>query len=195
MIQQAFPASLHADLEKVLGVFYVGPWYLFWRKEFWNLNSQAIGPYVVNLDGTQFTIPYRIASYEPLANRVAALAPLQQTMLHCIFLRHNNGWVRQQHLSALLGSTADFVVPFTLPLLGEYVVEIIAVLDEYITGTVLANRARFANENEAYWQRTQRRVVSYWNEYYRHQYPRLADYPGTQLVHRIEAARMQLLKP
>lgn len=42
--------------------------------------------------------------------------------------------------------------------------------------------ASFAADNPDFLRVTTARVASYWNEYYRYEYPNLADYPGTALL-------------
>ncbi|MFM9944760.1 MAG: hypothetical protein ACKVQB_05960 [Bacteroidia bacterium] len=59
-------------------------------------------------------------------------------------------------------------------------------MDKYLTHKHLDNYDRFINENPKYWQRTESRMISYWNEYYRRQFPKLKDYLGRQLADRIK---------
>ncbi len=44
----------------------------------------------------------------------------------------------------------------------------------------------FIEENPEYWQLTKNRVISYWNEYHRHKYPKLEEYFGVKLMNRLD---------
>ena len=137
-------------------------------------------------------MPYRIYLNEPVEDKLAALSERQQVILHCLYLRHHDGYIRQKHLEQLIGRTEAFVCPFTVQLLGEYVVEILLVLEKLITSADLTDYAEFLDSNRFYWKQTQSRMVSYWNEYYRADFPRLQDYVGKRLADRLNAAMRHL---
>lgn len=65
-------------------------------------------------------------------------------------------------------------------------VEILKVLDKHINASTIDNYEHFVLENPKYWQQTESRMISYWNEYYRRQSPRLKDYSGRHIVDRIK---------
>ena len=46
-------------------------------------------------------------------------------ILHCIYSRHHDGFVRQRHIEAVLDSTHPWVIPYVIQLIGEYVIEIV----------------------------------------------------------------------
>ncbi|MCH5686972.1 hypothetical protein LWM68_23485 [Niabella sp. W65] len=82
----------------------------------------------VQVSGESLGIPYRVYFNEPDTEQLASLTEVQQLVLHCIYLRHHNGFVRQQHLE-LLGTRDEFwIIPFTFQLLGEYIPEIMEVI-------------------------------------------------------------------
>ncbi|WP_225747503.1 hypothetical protein [Eikenella sp. Marseille-P7795] len=86
---------------------------------------------------------------------------------------------------------ADFVLPFALALLGEYILPI----QEDAVHLFRLNPAAFARlcaQNPRYWQTQQRRIVSYWNEYQRPDFPTLARYPIYQAAQEINAAIRRL---
>lgn len=145
--------------------------------------------------GKPLALPYRLYVQEPAAGAVHALPGRQQQLLHCLYLRHYDGYVRQRHLEALLalgaGAPEDFTVPFTFSLLGEYVPEILAVLALHLTPTLLASYVALINENPLYWQQTQGRVASYWDGYYRRGRrgtPRFRHYVGARLLAQLRKA-------
>ncbi|MGW4650248.1 hypothetical protein [Kitasatospora sp. NPDC004289] len=84
----------------------------------------------------------------------------------------------------LLTATEPWVVPYTVQLAGEYVLEILTDLRYgYRELLVPGSRGsavygRFVVENPEYFARTERRVVSYWNAYHRLAYASFQGYPG-----------------
>lgn len=92
--------------------------------------------------------------------------------------RHHDGYVRQRHLEPLVAEPGEWVVPFVVQLLGEYVVEI----HEAILARLLPILDRSADAREAYRRFvaanpdfiavTEARIASYWNCYYRDRFVR-----------------------
>jgi hypothetical protein len=77
--------------------------------------------------------------------------------------RHHDGHVRHRHIGRLATSSEPCVAPFVLHLCGEYVIEILAVIeanfssmDQYVYGV-------FFRENPMFLKRTHDRMVSYWD--------------------------------
>ena len=140
----------------------------------------------VQLNKEQLTIPYRLYFNEPDIEKENKLTDTQKTILNCIYLRHHDGYLRQRRLEKLLDKTDYWVIPFTIQLLSEYVYEILQVLDKHINDQSIENYTKFVNENPRYWQRTESRMISYWNEYYRPQFPKLKDYLGRKITDKIK---------
>jgi hypothetical protein len=143
---------------------------------------------VVKLNNEEIKVPCRIYINEPKENDERKLSDIQKDILNCIFLCHNNGYTRQRRLEKLANSANEFIIPFTFKLLGEYVIEILEVLDQLINENSIPNYAKFINCNQKYWVKTQSRVVSYWNEYYR--YPscyNIQDYVGYKITSRLNS--------
>ncbi|MGI4864237.1 MAG: hypothetical protein ACRYFZ_09975 [Janthinobacterium lividum] len=149
-------------------------------------------------DGMRLVLPYRVYFREPAAAELHCLTSRQRQLLHCLYLRHYDGYVRQRHLEALFGLSEGlpeaFTTPFTFSLLGEYVQEILAVLDRQLTPALLASYVQLINENPLYWQQTQGRVASYWDVYYRIRKrgaPRFRHYVGARILAKLQQALRQ----
>ncbi|MGI8599351.1 MAG: hypothetical protein ACR2KB_08850 [Chitinophagaceae bacterium] len=140
----------------------------------------------IQFENELLTIPYRLYFNEPDGEKENELTDTQKTILNCIYLRHHDGYLRQRRLEKLVDKTDFWVTPFTLHLLGEYVFEILQVLDKHINDKTIDNYERFVKENLKYWQQTESRMISYWNEYYRRQFPKLNDYLGRHIADRIK---------
>lgn len=141
----------------------------------------------------QLPLPYRVYFQEPVPGAVQSLTPRQCQLLHCLYLRHHDGFVRQRHLEQLLASAEleAFTTPFTFSLLGDYVQEILEVLAAHLTPVLLPSYVSLIEENPRYWSQTQGRVASYWDIYYRTSRrgsPQFRHYVGNQLLKKLRAA-------
>lgn len=147
---------------------------------------------ILMFEGEQVCIPSRFYFDEPKVEDERKLTHTQRMVLNCIFLRHHDGFVRQKRLEQLIGVTDSFIIPYSVKLLGEYVAEILWILDKQINSSTIESYVKFINENQGFWELTKNRVVSYWNEYYRHQYPNLNNYIGQQIINRLNLVNAQL---
>ena len=143
---------------------------------------------IVEVGGERLQIPYRVYFNEPDLALAERLTSVQQSILHCIYLRNHNGYIRQKHLESLIGISEDFVRPFIVQLLGEYVLEILEILDRLFTDSVADAYAPFLLSNPVFWKQTQSRMVSYWDAYYRKDFPKLNQYVGKHIVDRLNSA-------
>lgn len=144
--------------------------------------------FAVRVDDEAVAIPYRIYPEEPPAELVHSLTDVRQSILHCLYSRHSDGFVRQRHLRHIVDSAEPWVVPFVVQLVGEYVVEIIESIKDGLTDLTVAGSVRrliyagFLARNPEFFAVTERRVVSYWNCYYRSRFPDFRTYPAHDLL-------------
>ncbi|HMH24039.1 MAG TPA: hypothetical protein VK563_19780 [Puia sp.] len=187
-IQSAFPGKLRTDVRTVISVL------PFKSKVLLN-DGQTVDTSVlihqqtqeVTLDGEKLLIPTRIYFNEPYSYEEKTLSDLQKVILNCIYLRHHDGHVRQKRLNTLISKNYYFTVPYTFQLLGEYVIEIINDLDDFIDETNIHLFRRFVSENLGYSTLTKNRVISYWNEYYRFgERKDIRNYVGRRIFERLE---------
>ena len=73
-------------------------------------------------------------------------------------------------------------------MLGEYVQEILKVITAFINKENQDLFIQFILENPQYFQTTEKRIVSYWNEYYRDRYTKFEDYIGAEILHKLKKA-------
>ncbi len=189
-ILNSFPATLKQDVEKVIEILPLNEHNVLLIGGQIHQVDNLIHPdeLPVFLDKELLKIPYRLNFNEPSLDQEELLTDLQKIILNCIYLRHHNGFIRQKRLEQLLDSTEYFITPFTFQLLGEYVMEILEVLEKHINDKTIDNYINFIHENGKYWQQTESRIISYWNEYYRRpNFPKLKDYVGKLIVDKIKA--------
>lgn len=163
---RAFPASIHNDVSFVLERM----------PSEGSVHTVAIGP--VSIRGESLTIPSRIYHDEPGSVSVSAVQTRHKVILDCIYSRHHNGFVREKHLRSLIHSTEFFVPPFVVQLLGEYVIEMQQFLAEHIDRFKEEPYATFVAENPAFMELTRKRIISYWDCYYRRVTRNYRDFVG-----------------
>lgn len=187
ILLDAFPLDLKKDVEIVMDIL------PFDVNEVKLCDGQThkvenlINPHsqTVQLNGEILTIPYRLYFNEPKPDKEFQLTSRQKTILNCIYLRHHDGFVRQRRLEKI-DNNEYWITPFTFPLLGEYIFEILEVLNKQLDVNKLENYQLFATENPEYYQKTESRMISYWNEYYRWKFPKLKLYIGRIIFEQIK---------
>ncbi len=134
--------------------------------------------FAVTIFGERVVIPYRIYNPEVWPKVETEPSSVEALISHCIYTRHHDGFVRQRHLAYLLQANTEWVVPFVLQLLGEYVLEIVQQLQTELLVPAGSPFTTFSAQNPEFVRRTKSRIVSYWNCYYRRRFPSFAVYPG-----------------
>lgn len=187
----AFPSELHDDVKEAVKSipFAQNPIKLADGNEhFVDKFVSDYKPQIFNLRGEKLKIPYRVYFEQPKHEDLITLNIQQRIILNCIYLRHQNGFIREQNLINLLKTDAYFTLPFKIQILGEYVIELISILDKGITDQNVSKYAELLNHNLFYWKQTQSRIVSYWDVYYRYQFPILRNYVGYRLSKRLNVS-------
>lgn len=100
----------------------------------------------------------------------------------CLGTRHHDGFLREHCLRRLLDVDADWVAPFVLQLLGEYVIELVWPIHDRFMDDVDEKYRIFYRLNTKYCESLERRAISYWSAYYRGRFPRYQDYPGVMAL-------------
>lgn len=137
------------------------------------------GKFSVKVDGQSVVIPYRLYHSPDLISS-EHLTDLPRNLADCLLTRHHNGFVRQQHLARIINSGHSWIPPFVVQLLGEYVVEIIAVINDNLSTLDRSLYRDFLLENQDFLAQTAQRVSSYWHCYYRHHSKQ--DYVGFKVL-------------
>jgi hypothetical protein len=163
---EAFPASLQEDARITVSVL----------GESRLLPKQDIP---ARVSGQDVFLPIRIYN-EPIKEETLDLTPLQRQLLSCLFTRHHDGFVRQQRLTKIITSGHEWIPPFVIRLVGEYVIEILAVIHSNLGSLNRTLYRDFLKENQAFFSLTEQRVQSYWSCNYR-MVPK-GDYVGFKLI-------------
>ncbi|MBK9034505.1 MAG: hypothetical protein IPL61_25105 [Myxococcales bacterium] len=153
----------------------------------------SMGTIAVVVEGDEVTLPGRIYAHEPSAEALAACPATARAMVHCLYTRHHNGFVRARHLDHVLACDAPWAAPFVVQLVGEYVLPIVETIAARLDladlhGPVAARYGRFIAANRRFAAATVARTISYWNCYYRRAYARVTTYPGRMVMARLQEA-------
>ncbi|NJQ04108.1 hypothetical protein [Streptomyces lonarensis] len=176
----AFPTRLAGDVARVLEA--VPP-----------DRYPANQSFTVDVRGEVLVVPERFNADEPGPAALQALTPSERLVLHCLYTRHGDGYVRQRHVEQILTSDEPCVVPYVIRLVGEYVLEIVEAIGRGLPGLATPGSPQrrlygeFIASNPAFFARTERRVVSYWSCYYRWRHPSFDTYPGGILLATLRA--------
>ena len=161
MFQSAFPPALERDaaaLEERLELRSLCPTGRFMTPEeqrSWHLPG-----------GGTIRFPYRI--YLPDSLDGMALPPARAAMLHCLFSRSHDGFVRQRHIQALLdGEPPEWALPYIVEVCGEYVVQILELVYSRLRDRDTSSYAELCRLNLPHFLYVHARMISYWNEFYR----------------------------
>lgn len=175
MFKDGFPNSLSNDVSKVVSFVPL--------KTYSNVNfgtTKQTFEYIRESNVIRF--PSRIY-YTNVPDEVFnELSIDQKIILHCIYSRSCDGFVRQKHLkSLLLTDYPDWAIPYIVKVCDEYVIEILELTYDILKEQDTERFKRFCLQNLESFSKSYNRMVSYWNEYYRYKYKKLDDYIGTKL--------------
>lgn len=177
----AFPAALAGTVAQLLPI----------------LSSKLMRPpseaFEVLQDGRRLRIPLRTYHDRDALLGAAGLPGDAGVAALCLGTRHHDGHVREHCVAQLLLQEQAWTVPFVVHLCGEYVLEIVGRIGAALPAWNAQALARYLRENPAYVATLQRRAVSYWNCYYRQQYPIWDEYPGSRAMAALRA--LQELTP
>lgn len=177
MFQSSFPIGFGKELSRVLKIIPLK-----------TISNIGIGCSELEISfyqqGREVSFPYRIYFEEPEDSSINQLNHGQKMILHCIYTRSSNGFVRQKHISQLLKMDYEYwCIPFIFKLCDEYVVEILKTIYDALAEKDNSAIIDFCYENEYLSNISYNRMISYWNEYYRTKEPQFRNYIGRTLFH------------
>lgn len=155
--------------------------------------------FAVRVDGQTVLIPARLH----FASSRLALIDSDEAWLFARALqtRSNDGFERQRAARDLLKRSQPWATPFIVALIGEYISEILEDIFTEMTPELEQSLGHFIAYNVDFWSTTKRRVISYWNAYYRSGWSselrrayRRDEYVGFALVDRLESAAFEFTK-
>lgn len=171
----AFPTRLNYDVSVVLSAMS--------KKTINDIpseQSEEVCTYTL-LDGQKITFPYRIY-YLDECPAFSSFTFEQRMIYHCIHSRSHNGFIREKHIRAMIREGCpDWMLPYIIKISDEYVVEILEVIYNELKGKNTDHIKAFCSLNFRSFEYGYKRMVSYWNEFYRNQVFAYNDYIGKKL--------------
>jgi len=169
----AFPSSVREEARTAIAALPESP--------------HPFSAFPVQVAAERVLIPQRIY-HDPLAisvrYRFGLGSQTQKEILDSLFSRHVDGFVREKRLSRILRLDRVWVPPFVIQLAGEYVVEILRLIEKAIPELDSTLYREFVLHNPEFIGKTKQRIVSYWNCYHR-PVPR-EQYPGFRIYSFLE---------
>lgn len=175
LFQDGFPNTLRDDVSKVASLI---PFETYCNISFGTTKYTI--EYIQDSDAVKF--PYRIYYTNVSDEAFDELSIEQKIILHCIYTRSCDGFVRQKHLEALLQMDyPDWAIPYIVKVCDEYVIQILEITYDILKGQDTERFKRFCFQNHESISKSFNRMVSYWNEYYRYKYKVFDEYIGQKL--------------
>lgn len=175
---QAFPSHLLLPVQRIVSII---------SKD--QLHEPNTDYFRIFVEGEMLIIPSRVYYTEQQIMECMKLSDIEGTITLCLGTRHHNGYLREKCLIELIKKTpVPWIIPYIIELMGEYILPILQVISRELPNLNTAQFRDFYIENKPHYSTICRRVVSYWNEYYREQYPKWHDYPGYHLIKAFEDA-------
>ena len=185
---KAFPSELTGDVKKVIQIVPFNDNEIQLHDGRFHKVGDLIhsDSFSLKFNNESLTIPYRLYFNEPNPELEIGLTNRQKDILNCIYLRHFNGFIREKRLKLISDNADRWVVPYVVKLLGEYLYELLPVIDKKVNEYTLEYYFEYANENQKYWQQTESRMISIWDLHYRSRFPKLKEYIGYKIIKRIK---------
>lgn len=134
------------------------------------------------LDGDAVIFPYRVYFLEVEDGIISTLSYVEKMILHCIYSRSCDGYTREKHIKCLLSSDfPEWSIPYVVKVCDEYVVEILQVVYDSLSGKNTDKIKQFCVDNQDSFCRSYNRMISYWNAFYRCDCYRYENYIGRKL--------------
>jgi len=179
-----FPKELLTDVEEVLKIL---PYNNHAKDILGNpISHLSENRQKMYLNNEELAVYYRVYLLEPNPKDEEKLSSIQKLILHCIYSRHSNGWIREKHLNFLFTNEYYFTAPFIIHLAGEYLIELLTIIYVNISNKNLIYLTEFIKENPKFWALSKNRILSYWNEFYRSKFNSFEDYIGKKIINKLE---------
>lgn len=174
MFQDGFPNYLRDDVSIVSGMILYEN-----HNAKIDVSEDSIQYYQDNI---WIRFPYRIYYTEISDAAIDNLSPCQEMILHCIYSRSCDGFVRQKHMYSLLQMDyEDWAIPYIVKICDEYVLEILELSYDILKEQDTERIKRFCFENVESFCKSHNRMISYWNEYHQDRYNNFQKYIGRKL--------------
>ena len=143
---------------------------------------ESQGSFTVLLHGERISIPYRVYCDVINFSGTDQVSILLGKALNAFYTRHHDGFVREKALKSIIRYDDYWLIPYKIRLISEYIEKFAEIISDTLDEDKKVAYARFLTENPDFLEITNQRIASYWNEYYRNEFPNLAEYPPKLLL-------------
>lgn len=172
VIYNAFPNNIDRDIINVIK----------WLK----LNHQFSDKYIAKNNENCFfynylTIPYRV--YFKNIKTYGSLNYNSKMIYFCLQTRNSSGYVREEYIKKILefSKLPQFAFPYILASSCDYVLNIVETIYNKLRLKDNIEIKEFLKNNLRQFRKSYSIMISYWNIYYKDDYPNYKDYPGYKL--------------
>ncbi|MFZ7133324.1 MAG: hypothetical protein ACOWWR_13310 [Eubacteriales bacterium] len=174
-IRAAFPKVLSVEVDSVFN----------------NIPLSSIPPTpndigYIAINGESLHIPSRIYWQQPDQAVIDKLTEIQFLILACLYTRSSDGFIRDRYIELIVRHPEEWAIPYIIQLLGEYVIEIIYVIEQNLKCLNKEPFSKFKKENPEFIRLTREHITSYWNVYRRREINKLKDDPGYKVMHHLD---------
>ena len=175
MFIDGFPSCLIETVQKLTGQIPL--------KTYNNVNVYETEEKITySLSGQSIHFPYRIYIQEMENEVFLKMSDKQKMIIGCIYSRSCDGFVREKHIRNLLSMDyPEWVIPYIFKVCDEYVVEILQIVYDNLKDKNTESIKQFCANNRNSFCKSYNRMISYWNEFYRHDCYRYENYIGRKL--------------
>jgi hypothetical protein len=138
----------------------------------------------MRVSGRTINVPYRFHFLN--SGKGNGVSNCASPAAQCLLTRSTDGYLRQKSLNAILGLREPWIAPFVVALIGEYVVEIIDDIQASLPSLSQEIYSNFVRENRDVMRIIKSKAASYWDVYYRHEFPDRASYPGFTVLRQLD---------
>jgi hypothetical protein len=132
---RAFPAYLATEVESVIQVL---------------SDYQSLPPsdtFASVVQGERIEIPYRVYYRESQVLKCAERLGIQGRIAQCLGTRHHDGFLREKCLKQVIAVDEAWVAPFIAKLVGEYILQIIQIIEHELPNLNVQMYGEFLGEN------------------------------------------------
>ena len=174
-MQSAFPQYLKEEVSRVCHLISKHTYNTVTLKQSPDIIEYSLNDYIIK-------IPYRIYNTDQSNSFINELNSREKMILHCIYSRSADGFVRQKHLKSLLSMDyEDWAIPYIVKICDEYIVEILEMTYVTLQQQDTERIKKFCLQNSASFCKSYNRMISYWNGFYRYEHKNFKQYVGRKL--------------
>lgn len=170
IVEQAFPSKISEEVKSIF------------KKHPFEITIETKWFFKVSVNDEELKIPYRIYYDKKILENLNEFTQVQQDILNSLYSRHHDGFVRQKCVSKIITSNHSWTVPFIIQIISEYVIEILNEVNDRIISLDEINLKNFLLSNKEFYKVAKDRVTSYWDCYYRMQYPTKENFVGFKIL-------------